>query len=119
MKDEIIAGDALEEEYEPDLIALEDEDGHEHTFEVLDATDIDGVRYFAMVPYHEDAAKRLADDAEMLIMRIGEEDGEEYLDLVEDEDELYVAGQVFLQRLSDVFDIDLDDLQKQVENDDK
>ena len=34
-----------EEEYQPDLMTLEDEDGNEVTFEVIDALDHKGVHY--------------------------------------------------------------------------
>lgn len=102
-----------EEDYEPDLLTLEDEDGKQHTFEVMDAADVDGIRYMAVVPYDADPAQRLAEDAEMLIMRVGEEDGEEYLDVLEDDEELLRIGQVFLNRLSEVYDIDLDELRRE------
>ena len=103
--------DALDMDYEPDLITLEDENGREHTFEVLDAASLDENRYLAVVPYSENPEERLAEDAEMLIMRIGEEDGNEYLDIVDDETELQNVGQMFLNRLSDVYNIDLEDLE--------
>ena len=110
----------MEEDYEPDLITLEDEAGKEHTFEVLDAADFNGQRYLAMAPYQEDASKRLAEDAEMLVMRLGtDEGGEEFLDLVDDEDELYEVGQMFLRRLSEVYDIDLNELQKELDEEKK
>ena len=38
-----------EEEYQPDLMTLEDEDGNEVTFEVIDALDHKGVNYLAVV----------------------------------------------------------------------
>lgn len=101
-----------DDDYVPDLLTLEDEDGREHTFEVLDAADVDGQRYLAVVPWHEDPARRLAEDAEMLLMRVGEAGGEEYLDIVDNEDELQTVGQVFLNRLSEVYNIDLDELEK-------
>jgi uncharacterized protein YrzB (UPF0473 family) len=106
------AANALpDEDYEPDLLTLEDDEGTEHTFEVLDATDVDGVRYLAMVPYNENAAQSLESDAEMIIMRAGEGEGdEEFLDIVDDEDELAAVGQVFLTRLQELYDIDLDEL---------
>ena len=100
----------LEEDYEPDILTLEDEAGMEHAFEVLDATDIDGVRYLALVPYSADSAEQLEEDAEMLLMRVSEEGGEEVLDVVDDEDELLSVGQVFINRLAEVYDIDLDEL---------
>ena len=35
------------EEAAPDLLTLEDEDGKEVTFEVIDATEVNGTRYLA------------------------------------------------------------------------
>ncbi len=98
MAEEQLAHGANEEDdYQPDLITLEDDTGEEHTFEVLDATEEGGVRYFAMVPYSENPNERLAADAEMIIMRAGEDEGgEEYLDIVDDEEELFTIGEVFL-----------------------
>ena len=43
-----------EDDYTPDLITLEDEDGKEHVFEVIDAADLDDTHYMALVPYVED-----------------------------------------------------------------
>ncbi len=99
-----------DDEYEADLITLEDENGEEHTFEVLDVADIGEQRYFAVVPYSDVPAENLAQDAEMLIMRVGEDNGEEYLDIVEDNEELQRVVGVFLQRMDEVYNIDLDDL---------
>ena len=39
------------EEATPDLLTLEDEDGKEVTFEVIDATEVNGTRYLAVIPY--------------------------------------------------------------------
>ena len=41
------------EEAAPDLLTLEDEDGKEVTFEVIDALDHKGVHYLAVVEYTE------------------------------------------------------------------
>ena len=97
------------EEHTPDLMTLEDEDGVEHTFEVIDAVDYNGERYLAVVPYaetEEEAQAALEEDAELIIMRVGEENGEEYLDIVEDDEELYNVGDIFAQRLEEMYDID-------------
>ena len=48
MADEIKTPGA-EEEYQPDLMTLEDEDGNEVTFEVIGALDHKGVPYLAVV----------------------------------------------------------------------
>ena len=52
MSDEI-KNPNTEEEYQPDLMTLEDEDGNEVTFEVIDALDHKGVHYLAVVEYAE------------------------------------------------------------------
>ncbi|MDL2325216.1 DUF1292 domain-containing protein [Ruminococcaceae bacterium OttesenSCG-928-A16] len=106
----------MEEDYEPDILTLEDENGQEHTFEVIDAADINGSRYLAMVQYVEDAAARLEQDAEMLIMKVSELDGEEVLDLVDDDEELYQVSQAFYTRLSEVYNIDMEELEKELKD---
>ena len=76
------------EEYTPDILTLEDEAGVEHVFEVIDALDHGGEHYLAVVPYvetEEEAQAALADDADLIIMRVGEENGEEFLDIVDDD----------------------------------
>lgn len=98
--------DELEEEYDPDLILLEDENGEQHTFEVIDATEVGEHRYLAVLPYEESPSDE-EEDADMIVMRVGEEDGGEYLDIVDDPDELSGVIQVFLNRLSELYDIDL------------
>lgn len=40
-------------------------------------------------------------------MRVGEEDGEEYLDVVDDDEELYEVSDMFARRLEELYDIDL------------
>lgn len=95
-----------EEFYEADIRIMEDEDGVEHTFELLDTIEYDGEQYVAFAPYSEDAEDSLEEDAELVIMRVSEEDGEEVFDIVMDDDELYEVGQVFLKRLAEIFDVD-------------
>ena len=93
------------EETEPDLLTLEDEDGKECTFEVIDVTETDGTRYMALVPYQEDP-ESLQEDAELILMRIGTDDDGEYMDIVDDDEELLRVGKVFEERLRAMFDID-------------
>lgn len=95
----------LLEEAEPELLTLEDEDGKECTFEVLDVTEIDGTRYIAVVPYMEDPAA-LSEEAELIIMRVGTDEAGEYMDIVDDDEELFKVGKVFEGRLRTKYDID-------------
>ncbi len=93
-----------EEEYQPDLMTLEDEDGNEVTFEVIDALDHKGVHYLAVVEYTENEED--AEDAQLVILSVGEDDEGEYLDVVEDDETLLEVSKLFEQRLSDDFEID-------------
>lgn len=98
------------EDYEPDIITLTDEDGKEYNFEVLDAADYNDARYLAVVPYAENSAEVLEEDANLILMRVNEEDGEEFLDIVEDDEELIQVGNMFAQRLQELYDIDPSEL---------
>ena len=99
------------EEAAPDLLTLEDEDGKEVTFEVIDATEVNGTRYLAVIPYQEDP-ESLQEDAELILMRIGTDDEGEYMDIVDDDEELITVGKVFEERLRAMYDIDDSDRSK-------
>ena len=103
MADEIKTPGA-EEEYQPDLMTLEDEDGNEVTFEVIDALDHKGVHYLAVVEYTENEED--AEDAQLVILSVGEDDEGEYLDVVEDDETLLEVSKLFEQRLSEDYEID-------------
>ena len=74
------------QEAQPDLLTLEDEDGKECTFEVIDATEVNGTRYLAVIPYQEDP-ESLDEEAELILMRIGTDEAGEYMDIVDDDEE--------------------------------
>ena len=98
------------EEAAPDLLTLEDEVCKEVTFEVIDATEVNGTRYLAVIPYQEDP-ESLQEDAELILMRIGTDDEGEYMDIVDDDEELITVGKVFEERLRAMYDIDDSELQ--------
>ena len=108
MSDEL--GPEMLEEATPDLLTLEDEDGKEVTFEVIDATEVNGTRYLAVIPYQEDP-ESLQEDAELILMRIGTDEEGEYMDIVDDDEELLTVGKVFEERLSAMYDIDDSELE--------
>ena len=93
-----------EEENQPDLMTLEDEDGNEITFEVIDALDYKGVHYLAAVEYAE--TEEEAENAQLVILSVGEDDEGEYLDVVDDDELLLELGKLFEERLSDEYDIE-------------
>ena len=93
-------------EYNPDIISLTDDEGKEYTFEVLDAIESDDGRYLAMLPVHETAEELLEDSGELVIVKVGEENGEEYLFPIEDDEEYEFVADAFIERLQDLYEID-------------
>ncbi len=96
----------MTEEYNPDIVTLTDDDGKEYTFEILDAVETDESRYLALLPIHDDPQKFLDDDGELVIVRVNEENGEEFFEEIEDDDEYETIADAFIDRLQDFFEID-------------
>ena len=94
------------EEYNPDLITLADDDGKEYNFEVLDAIETDTARYLALLPVYDDPQKVLEDSGELVIVKVGEENGEEFYYEIENDDEYEMIADAFVERLEDFFEID-------------
>ena len=95
-------------DYTPDLNTLVDEDDKEHEFEVIDALDYNDEHYMALVPYSADPTESLEQNAELIIMRVDvDEQDEEYLSIVEDDEELYNVSKQFEDRLRDIFEIEI------------
>lgn len=99
----------MDENYNPDIVSVVDEDGVEHIFEELDRIETDDARYVALLPVYDEAEEILEDDGELIILRVTEEDGETYLEPIEDEDEFNEIGSIFEDRLSELFDIQEDE----------
>ncbi len=98
--------DIKKEDYDPDIITLSDDDGKEYTFEVLDVLEDEDNRYLALLPTFEDQKKMLEDSGELVIVKVMEEDGEEYFCEIEDDDEYETVADAFVDRLEDFFEID-------------
>lgn len=99
----------MDENYNPDIVSVVDEDGVEHTFEELDRIETDDARYVALLPVYDEAEEILEDDGELIILKVSEEDGETYLEPIEDEVEFNEIGNIFEERLSEMFDFDESD----------
>ena len=97
----------MQEEYNPDIVSVVDEDGVEHIFEELDRIETDTARYVALLPVYDEAEDILDDDGEIIILRVDEEkDGETYLCPIENEAEFNEVQSIFEERLSDLFEYD-------------
>ncbi len=94
----------MSEEFNPDLVSVVDENGVEHVFEELDRIETDTAKYVALLPVYDEAEEILDDDGELIILKVCEEDGETYLEPIEDDNEFNEIGKIFEDRLSELFD---------------
>ena len=97
----------MDQEYNPDLITVQDDDGNEIVFEELDRIETDQGRYVAMLPTFDTEAEMLEYDNELIILRVLEEDGETYLAAIEDDEEFDEVAEIFEARLADLYEIDV------------
>ena len=96
-----------DEIYGNNIVSVVDEEGVEHTFEELDRIETDDGRYIALLPIYDDAEEILDGDGELIILSVVEdEDGEIYLEPIEDEKLFDKIGKVFEERLEDLFEFD-------------
>lgn len=94
-------------EFNPDLVSVVDENGETHVFEELDRIETDEGRFIALLPVYDDAEEILDDDGELIILQVVEdEDGETYLEPIEDDALFNAIGKIFEERLEDVFEFD-------------
>ena len=96
----------MDKEYNPDIVSVVDEDGKEHVFEELDRIETEKGKYVALLPIYDDPQEQLDDSGEVIILKVSEEDGEIYLDAIEDDDEFNEVGNLFEERLEDLFELD-------------
>jgi hypothetical protein len=55
---------------------------------------------------YDDPKAMLDDSGELVIVKVGEENGEEYFYEIEDDDEYETIADAFIDRLEDFFEID-------------
>ena len=96
----------MDKEYNPDIVSVVDEDGKEHIFEELDRIETEKGKYVALLPIYDDPQEQLDDSGEVIILKVTEEDGEIYLAAIEDDDEFNEVGNLFEERLEDLFELD-------------
>lgn len=97
-----------------DLITLTDEDGKEHSFELVDTIEHKDTMYVALIAGPDDP-EMLDGDGNLVIMKaVTDENGEEFLELIEDDNEFEEVSEMFMERLSDLYDFE--ELEDEEEN---
>ena len=94
-----------EEDYGNDFITLVDGNGKETEFEIVDSLVTDNNEYFALIPT-ETAENLSEDDGELVILKVVEENGEEFLEPIEDDEEYESIAEIFMERLEDLYDFE-------------
>ena len=90
-----------------DIVTVVDDDGVEHVFEELDRIETDEGKFIALLPVYDEAEEILDSDGELIILQVKEEeDGELYLEPIEDDDLFDEIGKLFEERLADIFEFD-------------
>ena len=94
----------MNDEFAADLIVLVDDDGEEHSFEILDTLNYDDKTYYALFPLLDDPQEKVDSDGEYYIFEVVEEDGEEQLAELEDDDLLDELDKIFRDRFETLYE---------------
>lgn len=95
------------ENWGEDIILLMDEEGNQSEYKIVACAELDGVEYMALEPIIEDPEKELMDAAELVFLKVSEEtdeDGEAFLDTIQDDEEFERVAEVFRDKLSEEYD---------------
>ena len=86
----------MSEEYGPDFVSVTDDEGNEFELEHLGTLEYNGISYMAFVPADMDEED---EDYGLILLKVIEDNGEELLADIDDEQELDVVYQQFMEQL--------------------
>lgn len=98
--------DDKEEYYEPDILSVSDENGNEILFELLERYETDDDVYVAITRYYDTDEDIVEGDYEVIILKVINEDGEEYLAEIEDENEYEQVSDILMSMVEEKFDVE-------------
>jgi uncharacterized protein YrzB (UPF0473 family) len=104
-KDQIL--DNNNEEYDPEIYTLTDEDGNELFFALLGTLEHEGSVYKALIPVDENGEEE--SDEYVILKCSTDENGEDVLETIEDDDEFEKIADIFDDEFSDIFYDDVED----------
>ena len=98
---------ANEEMYEPDIISVNDEDGNEILFELLERYETDDDVYVAITEYRDDDEDIVEADFEVIILKVVTDDnGDEYLEEIQDEMKYEQVSDILMSKVEEKFDVE-------------
>ena len=90
-----------DEEYDPEIYTLTDENDNEYHFALLGTLEHEGAVYKALIPVNEDGEE---ESSEYVILKLGtDENGDDILETIEDDDEFDRIADIFDDKFSDIF----------------
>lgn len=94
----------MNNEFAADLITLIDDEGTEHSFEILDVIENDDGCFYALLPSSDSDNDNLSDSSSYYIFEVMDENGEQVLAEVEDDTALEKLANTFEARFEDMYE---------------
>ncbi len=94
----------MSDNYEPIIYTLTDEEGKSQQFEMLDSMEVNDQLYCAMIPYYDSEQDVASDYGELIILKVVYDNNEELLTTIDDDDEYQKIGNMFIERLNELFE---------------
>lgn len=88
-----------------DYVVLTDEEGNEVEFQHIDTVEVDGDTYMAFIP----AELSVDEEAEVVILKVVLEDGEEVLATVDDDAMADKVFEIVMERIEDMYEDEEED----------
>ncbi len=96
-----------DELYMPDIISVTDEDGNEIEFELLERYETEDSVYVAITEYRDDDIEIVEADFEVIILKVVEdEDGNEYLEEIQDEMEYEQVSDILMSKVEEKYEVE-------------
>ncbi|MBR3149748.1 MAG: DUF1292 domain-containing protein [Eubacterium sp.] len=93
--------------YEPDIISVNDEDGNEILFELLERYETDEDVYVAITEYRDDDEDIVEADFEVIILKVVEdENGDEYLEEIQDDMEYEQVSDILMAKVEEKYEVE-------------
>lgn len=89
----------MSEEFGPTFITLTDEDGQEHTLELVGMLEHEGTIYQAFLTAETEGEEENEEEGGVVIMKVIHENGEELLSLPDSEEEADAIYELFMEEL--------------------
>lgn len=90
----------MSDEFGPDFVTITDEDGNDIELEFLDALELNGVQYMAFYPAQtEEEPSEEEEEDGIILLKVINEDGEEFLSTLDSEEEMEQVYEQFMERI--------------------